>query len=286
MTRATYDRLSIVDFGRQLITTGDLDPVYIALNKCGWDQATMDRWLLAYWCFYDCGVASYLADKSEDDDFWEVMMIAAHNEEETPIGGRWRRAAERRHARGQAAVKMVKDLKGNYWNASRMLEGLRQMESPTCRDVMKWTKMHHLFGDWIGFKIADMAETVLGIPVSFEQAEVFMFKDPVKAALMVWCDAQNLPRDARPKDQAQAIRNVLDHLAKEFAGLRDPSRLGRPLGLQELETVLCKWKSHMNGHYALLNDIGEIRGHVEPWTAQSPAAFEFLQHMPDGSVIQ
>lgn len=52
------------------------------------------------------------------------------------------------------------------------------------------------------------------------------------------------------------------------------------MNIQEVETVLCKWKSHMNGHYPLWNDIREINGGLEPWAGRCSAARAFLNHMP------
>ena len=56
----------------------------------------------------------------------------------------------------------------------------------------------------------------------------------------------------------------------------------RPVGLQEVETILCKWKSHMNGHYPLNNDIMEIRHGLKDWLPVSALARAFYDAMPEG----
>ena len=62
-----YPRLDIETFGRHLITTGDLDPIYTALVRAeqGGDFSVpqLCRWLLGYWCYYHAGVASFLSEK-------------------------------------------------------------------------------------------------------------------------------------------------------------------------------------------------------------------------------
>lgn len=289
MAGRNYDRLSIEVFGRQLITSGDLDPVYIVLHKLDWAPAQVNRWLIAYWCFYHCGFASY-ASEFEGNRFWDIMAEAAVNETTPPPGeGRWPRGSERRHARGAQGMKMVKYLGQRYGeNTDGMVAYIIGHEPRPTRhipfsDIAKRVEEHTLFGPWIAFKIADMVDRVLGVPVNFEQAHVFMFKDPVKAALMLWqrkITSGGVTLTVKPRDQNAVIGEVVGYLIEEFCDLPAPPMNDRPIGLQEVETVLCKWKSHMNGHYPLNNDIDEINEGLEGW---GQAAADFAAMMPEGS---
>lgn len=274
-----YERLTIEDFGRQLITSGDLDPVYIALGGAIQGEGKLHRWLVAYWCFYHCGVASWMSEW-EGQEFWKGMLTAAHNELPSPAGGRWPRGKERRHARGAQGVNMVAHLRQRY--GSRPEDMVADMAELAVGGVMfaelaTRIKSHVLFGPWIAFKVCDMLERVCGLPVNFEHADVFMFKDPVRAALMLWRQKLSLPKSSRPIDEAHAIREVVSYLKGEFKDLAAPPLLDRAIDLQEVETVLCKWKSHMNGHYPLCNDIDEINEGLAGW---GPTAQAFLCHMP------
>jgi len=280
MTGRNYDRLSVEEFGRQLITSGDLDPVYIALARLDWSHDQLCRWLIAYWCFYHCGFASY-ASEHEGDHFWGTLSAAARNDIEAPIGGRWPRGSERRHARGEQGLRMVLDLENRYkLNPSEMVNYIAK-GAPNYEEVARRAQEHTLFGPWISFKIADMIDRVCLVHVDFSQAGVFMFKDPVKAALMVWRKNMygSITAKARPIDQLKAITGVIEYLHDVFADLKAPPNQDRPIDLQEVETVLCKWKSHMNGHYPLFNDIDEIRFGLLNW---GKAAGEFLKAMPPG----
>ena len=114
MAPRSYPRLSIEDFGAQLLKSGDIDPVYIALNAMEWSEAQRNRWLVAYWLCYHPGAASWL---SEQPDYWGALAHAAANSDRVPAPGnigRWPRAPERRHWRGVAAVKSVEDLRVRY----------------------------------------------------------------------------------------------------------------------------------------------------------------------------
>ena len=284
MAGRSYERLDIEVFGRHLLSSGDLDPVYCALVKLDWPAEQVHRWLIAYWCYYHCGAASYMSG-FEGNNFWEVMMVAARNEAQAPDGGRWPRGHERRHFRGQQGMKAVADLTAKYGNnpetmVARIVDACAERPIPYTR-VAEAVRVHRGFGPWISFKVADMIDRVLGVEVDFDAAAVFMFKDPVKAALMLWRSAQRLPETAKPKNQTAAIETVVDHLTKEFSGFRAPPLFDRPVNIQEVETVLCKWKSHMNGHYPLNNDIDEINDGLVGWGER---AEEFAAAMPHGEI--
>ena len=272
MTRRDYTRLDIEDFGDHLIRSGDLDPVYIFLeDMMSGGQITGDqlaRWLVAYWCFYHCGMACH-ASEHHGADFWRVMLTAAHNSLPAPTGERWPRGHERRHARGQAAIKMINGLRAMYGDEpEKMVHDLLRITVGGVHfaEVSKAVRLHILFGPWIAFKIGDMLERIYGAPINFENADVFMFKDPVRATEMLWRTKYNLPSCARPRHPANVIKETVFYLTERFSDLKAPPKHDRPVALQEIETVLCKWKSHMNGHYPLLNDLNEIHdGLVPAW---------------------
>jgi hypothetical protein len=146
---------------------------------------------------------------------------------------------------------------------------------------MRRVQEHPQFGPWIGFKVADMTERCLGIPVSFEHAEVFMFNDPKKAALLLWRAKAGLPSNAKPRDEGAALREVVGYLTDHFAAQTAPPTHDRPVGLQEVETILCKWKSHTNGHYGPNNDTIEIRDGLAEWERHSVLAQMLLDAMPE-----
>jgi hypothetical protein len=272
MTR-NYEKLDIKEFGEHLLRSRDLDPIYCALVDSKMSRTQLHRWLLAYWVFYHAGVAPAT--------YWGRMKMAALNLEPTPFGARWPRGHERRHMRGRNAVEAFDGLVQRYMDApERFVEAVTDS---TCGGVMRKVQFHRGFGPWIGFKVADMLERVCGEVVSFEHAEVFVFKDPKQAALLLWRKRNGLPENAKPRDEQFVLESVVRHLINEFANENRwtaPPSGDRPVGLQEVETILCKWKSHLNGHYPLNNDINEIRAGLQPWLQHSETARVFLEAMP------
>jgi hypothetical protein len=285
MAARNYPRLNIYDFGAHLLETGDLDPVYIALNKAELDPAHLARWLLAYWCLYHCGAASWLSEQ-EGANFWGNLIIAADNQLPAPTGGRWPRGSERRHFRGEASIRAVVGMRERFGDRpeqviSYLLDGVEPGgDGLPFAEVAARAKGLPLFGPWISFKVADMLDRLGIAEIDFDQAAVFMFDDPAKAALMFWREKMGLIETAQPKDRDMVIGQVVDHLSEHFKTFEAPPLHDRPVGLQEIETILCKWKSHRNGHYPLFNDIEEIRHGLVPWATHSPTAAALLHAMP------
>lgn len=276
----TYQKLEVEAFGRALIETGDLDPVYIALNGCEWSEEHRQRWLMAYWLFYHPGAASYMADASTEELFWNRVGNAARNETPSPLDDRWPRASERRHFRGQKAIDAVAELRRSPL-ADRF--ALLEAAAPSYPAVAKAVGSLPQFGPWMAFKVADMLERCCEVPVDFDLGSVTMFDDPKKAAIMVWKVKAGFDpySDAiKPKDPARAIREVCEYLIDQYKDLSAPPSHDRAIGYQEVETVLCKWKSHMNGHYPVGKDTREIAEGLRVWAEVSDSAREFLHHMP------
>lgn len=287
MATRDYERLEIEDFGRHLLSSNDLDPIYVALHGTGWDLPLLKRWMLAYACFYHAGVASWIAEEPRNR-FWMRMGVAAANITPAPHGGRFQRGKERRHFRGQQATKAVHELSARYDRGDGFIDYVASQQGygviidyAAVRDRVK---EHRGFGDWIAFKIGDLIDRVLpGVEVSFKQAEVFMYRDPRQAALKLFRSRGGVPDGAKLHDEDAAVVTVVEHLVKHFSNHLAPPTKDRQVGVQEVETILCKWKSHMHGHYPLFNDIDEITEGIQPWLEHSPLAGRFLEAMPKRS---
>lgn len=309
-----YQRLHIEEFGRQLITSGDLDPIYIALHRQGMSREQLHRWLLAYWCFYHAGFASYAAER-ELEHYWQVMENAARNTTviiaptatpaECGVNGQWPRGKERRHFRGQQGIKAIAELQATFGCPEYAVVDIAQeafrtfpmtlddgtadygVESFTPKKIpaipynvlVKRVKAWRGFGTWISYKVGDMLDRCAGIPIDFGFDDA-MYDEPHKAAIMQWKIWHGAPQVSTVDDEKAAVKEVVERLLTEYKDLRAAPYNDRPIGLTEIETVLCKWKSHMGGHYPLWNDIDEIREGLAPWAKHSVIAAGHLECMP------
>lgn len=241
--------LSLYDFGKQLLDAGDLDPVYTLVWNARLEPSKLREWLLAYWSFYHVGTASWIVDQPS---YWKAMETAAGSKD-------WPRSSERRHFRGENARKSVAYLKSRgVADLFRPLEQSRTADE-CIRRVREWVG----FGPWIAFKVADMVERLDIAPVRFDLAQLRLFDSPAKGAELAWerYGAGEKPKDVTP----WAVDSILSHLGRRLtsagreSGYLAPPRFERALNAQEAETILCKWKSYLGGHYHVGEDVAACR---------------------------
>lgn len=237
------------DFGRELLRTKDLDPVYVVLWKAQLDPALLRRWLLAYWCFYHVGTASWIATGGVD--YWPRMRTAAGSKD-------YPRSSERRHFRGGNARKSVEflektDIEGLFrpiW----LVGSFGPNHPTTAARIMEIVQQWVGFGPWIAFKVADMLERLALCPVQFDKVTA-MYEAPTAGAVLMWQTLR--PNGVMTVSRARdwSVSTLLQELDGELA----PPRYERGINIQEVETILCKWKSYMVGHYEVGEDIHACR---------------------------
>lgn len=255
-------KLKWVDFGGQLICTDDLDPVYVMLSQSNLPTSVLSKWLVAYWCFYHSGVASRIA---ESKDFYNEMYTACEE--------KWPRAAERRHFRGDNALRGIASLK-LHGTPERLVEKLcappYTFESLATR-IGEWEQ----FGPWITFKIADMLERILEIPIKFNHEETTcVYKEPVAGARLIatiegW-ETTNMPY-------------VFSRIQKALPSYMAPPLYDRLINLQEIETICCKFKAHLNGRYPVGKDSRELKHSLVGW---GDLATTLQREVPDPDILE
>lgn len=282
-----YKKFTIEDFGAILLKSNDLDPVYVVLHKLlsggsiRHDQ--LNRWLLAYILCYHVGATCWLSEK-EGHHFFEWLLIAAANVQQTPLETRWPRSHERRHWRGQFAINTVGKLHERYGDKpenfiANLIGPFQSPRSPiSFKEFSSRVQAHYGFGAWATFKLADIIDRVGLAPVDFSYDDIVIYKDPVEAAKIVYRRKNDIPEKAEVKDNA--VKAVFNYLIEHFDSYGAPPLYDRVVGLQEVETILCKYKSHLHNRYPLYNDIREIREGLTRWTRICGTAASFMNRMP------
>lgn len=261
-------------FGRILFASGDLDPVYVALNGLNLERSQLARWLLSYWYFYHSGLASWLSEH-EGKDYWEALMRAARNDGDAPVpGGRWPRGTERRHFRGAACVTCSRDLRRTYKSPEAILDFM--LDGPMdVRSVIARACRLPMAGTWIGFKMADMIDAVTDYRVAQDDISAFLYDTPRQSI-----DEHIIGGHIVVPPKRDRYVYAMEWLAKKLAHCRIPHRLESPPDWFSLETVWCKYLSHLHGHYPLYKDIREISEGLHPWGHLSSTAKRFAEAMP------
>lgn len=276
--------LTLDEFGKQLVTTGDLDPIYSMLYNAKQSGVLtvpeLQRWCFAYWMFYDANVASHIL---EQNGFWAAVTKHVLTKAS-------KRGPERRHFRGEVAIQAVQTLAARYQNPSEAIKFLvtRQGAELDFATVARRVQTWPLFGPWISFKIADMLDRVLDHPVDFTNCDMGIYDEPLKGAWL-WADSTNgfALEESRHNFSAAAQEaklltwNSAVKFLKQSRKLK-PLKAGpdhtRPLNIQEYETMLCKYKGHLAGRYAVGHDIIEIKKSMLDGGALS---HKLLNHLPE-----
>lgn len=286
-------KLTIEQFGEALLTSGDLDPMYLAVNKARLDYEQLNRLMLSYFCFYHLGAAARMAEARTAKDFWKMMLEAAtYSPVKHPEARAWPRGAERRHYRGDQARKSMLELDAAYNKPKFNVAGAvghfigaanTHDDFLTFGSISKAVQTHRGFGTWIAFKVADVAERVLGYDVDFKDCHLGIYKDPregAAVALLALDPAKGREFAGKgwefPITDDQLERTVA-HYATHFSKIKARG-LERKVNVQEVETIFCKYKSHLKGHYPVGKDSEEIRHGLEGW---GDLADELRKGIPD-----
>lgn len=234
------------------MTTNDLDPVYVLLHEAGLERDLLWRWLLAYWCFYHVGTASWIAQHDEEHTYWDAMRTAAASKA-------YPRSSERRHFRGRqatASVEWLEDVGLDELFSPFVFGDLQECDA---EDVTDYVRTWRGFGPWISFKVADMLERLGLVKVRFSRDDA-MYDSPRKAADLAWqVHGPNTPQ--APAEER--LTWVLNSLRERLDDLDAPPSGDRRLGFQEFETILCKWGSATKGSYHLGEDVAAVRAALQ-----------------------
>ena len=253
--------MGIQEFGDRLLESRDLDPLYCGLYSARLPRPQLARYLLSYWTFYHVGSAAWMSALS-GDTYWHAMRASAVNETSPRDLGlpsdRWPRGAERRHFRGAKCVAAVDWLRCQVTDPMVAMDWLSR--EATAAGVMRLVQGWPLFGPWISFKVADMMERVWGSRVEFPYSALLLYDEP-RAALTLMSQGVGVP-GGTPRDQP--LEWYLDKVSQYFAPRPAPPG-GRRCGPQEVETIMCKFKSYAGGHYHIGKDIRDHRAALVGW---------------------
>jgi hypothetical protein len=144
----------------------------------------------------------------------------------------------------------------------------RLLRYSAAEDIMSEVESWPMHGPWVSFKAADMVEVVMNRHVVFSTNIPMIYKEP-RTSLHELSEIERVEPT-----------QYLQYLLREFEQFGEPARGLRRCGVQEVETILCKHKSHRRGHYPVGKDTAEVRHALVGWGA---TAEKLLQHCPGGA---
>ena len=254
MTSVYYeDEYALLDGFREFsfkhIALGDLDPIYTMVRNARMTESKKKRFIFSHLMVYDLKSSIALADESNDELFYDKVLNCFQSDKvgkdrkdvasrETNIKSRTfgTQIPKMRLKSPEAWVDFAYEETNRSKNWGLSLQASKEV--PT-------------FGEYFGFKLADMIETVFDI----DGYKVAWTEDFVKS----------LPRGAltgyemvltgskskfRSKDE---IRNcpTMEKFYKDqlefFSNVRCPQQPNRSIGVQEVETLLCDYRKVTKG---------------------------------------
>jgi len=254
-------RLGVIEFGRLLLETEDLDPLYVILRRSGMTRGELCRWLVCYWCYYHAGLCSWVVDQGRPR-FWKTLKQIAEGGKEYPRG------TERRHFRGRLAMESIDRLCRRFVSAENLVNWLAKGESAygVCARVLSL----YGFGDWIKWKIPDMLERLGIARIEFELRDLRLMFSTSKEGAEETCRVCSI-------EATDGLVGAHQYLILHLGGMLAPPLYDRTINVQETETIFCKWKSHLGGHYPVGKDTIEIAHGLKRYEKTSPTAARLLE---------
>lgn len=270
----TYKRISGLEFGQQLCVTGDLDPVYTYALALSVEQRR--RFVFAYLMFYHAGIATLLSVCKTTGEFADVFTAICRQ-----TGGA--RGGERRHFRGIATHAVLADLK---WRSEHF--GWDSVFGDTAVLPLVQTVVldfnaayvnalsYPSVGSWLAFKTADMIERCDLLHPAAEgfwsndanQCNPYWYDQPRMGLQLIYGDTDCIDGKLTSEHDKfrSALLNILQEMRVAPCGLQS-----RALNQQEVETICCKYKSHLKGTYQVGKDIKHLYDQLNPqWLEKEP----------------
>lgn len=239
-----YSPLDWQTFGRLLILSGDLDPVYIMLSRTAQSPQYLKRWIIAYMGCYHAGVATYICAGGETRDVERILEASSKG---------WPRGQERVKSFGKDSAKRFIDylISVHVGKTELLFDHIFRKPVMEYGGVLDYAQQVPTYGPWVAWKLADMAERMGLVKLDFGLKPWDWFYEASQKG------AEEI-RASIPSLLAPTGDGIYRRVLAEFEGMLAPPLYERCVGWQEVETVLCKFKSHVNGRYPLGKDTKEV----------------------------
>jgi Alpha-glutamyl/putrescinyl thymine pyrophosphorylase clade 2 len=215
-----------LQFGRRLFSTEDADPMYYALARAELPIDQKERFMVGWVTYYQPGIAATASEKN-DKAFWGYLRS---------VYAAAPRASERRHFRGQAGEKALREWQRHFPYPEEMV---RYMRGETYFHVKETAKDVPQIGPYFVWKFADVQERVFRIPCDFTGAEKFSPKVPQEGAKLI--------------SQTATTKQVYDLIIRHMSDMKSPPWYDRPINMQEAETVCCVFHQYVGGGYTWMS---------------------------------
>lgn len=237
------------DFSFRHIALGEVDPVYTAIKFSDLSEQKKKRMIFSHLMVYDFGRAIQLCEIEDDNKFYDEVLVSFENKlvgkDRVDVASRETHPSSR--TRGTQLPKL-RTKTPEEWVQQAIDETTKKK---TWIDSVEASKNVPTFGDYFGFKLADMIETIFEIPdykVDFDEG----FRKTIPRGTLtgyefVRTGSTHKFRSKEEIRKCELLENFFLEEEQFFSGVACPQRPNRTIGAQEIETLLCDYRKCCKG---------------------------------------
>ena len=245
----------LVRFGKGLIKSQDIDPLYPVLRDLvdgmGFEEAYWLQHLYVAWYNLPSGWRAWI-DMPMPESFDPEL-----------IDPRWPTGTERRANRGGKVIAHLsstidtidKDFEGDI--VRFFTDGIFEPED-SYQPTVNWMVMNerlqglYLNGRWAAYKQCEVLRRVMDVPLEAPDMGMQFSSGPREGLAMLYGEVPG---------QTRGVINQLDAQARDLQ--ERALAMGLEADIEELETVLCNFKSLRKGKYYIGHDIDELQEQID-----------------------
>lgn len=238
-------------FARDLVLTGELDPMYDMMYRINPHEKKM-RFVTHFFLFYDAGEAALCMN--DPRPFWSYVMAGYST---------FKRGTERRHFRGDNGLKAISIL-SLYNDLDEMWDS---MYGSNLYTIAQKAQPGTQIGPYFQWKMMDIYDRVFDdrVFLSLDEAVKYLPDEPRKCAKAIWPD--------------MSLRWVLQEVASWIDDIPAPGPHNRNCGYSEAETILCAINGFRKGSYKFGQDLERRHRELAPFP-------ELRRLLPDPIVMK
>jgi hypothetical protein len=259
LTAEGKERLpDLVRFGRHLLASGDIDPIYPILRsihqerRFNEEQALWHSFLYVAWYHLPVGHAAF---------DWAPRSIskAAYGKHIRNIGSTWPTGIERRSNRGGRVFTHIESF-CHVTSHIPLSQWFRNgfVTAPTlAKRNANWRMLNERLqavwgnGRWAAYKHCEVLRRVHDLPVEAPDMGHRFSSGPREGLATLYGPLEG---------QGEAVIAVLDGQGRDLQERLE--KRGLTVDVEELETILCNWKSLLKGKYYVGHDIDELQEQI------------------------
>jgi len=239
----------LLAFGARHIALGDVDPIYEMTRNSGLDHRGRCRFAFSHLMVYDLKYSIPLADTKDDKAYYDLLTEMFQKEQ---VGKDRKDVASREtNPKSRSFGTQIPKMRlqsPETWVENAVLETHR---TKSWRGSINACKLVPTFGEYFGFKLADIIEAAFDIPDYRVKLDAEFIESMPRGAItgfeLVRTGSTSRNRDKSEVRADPDLKLLFETVLEHFRGTACPHNPNREIGVQEVETLLCDYRKMRKG---------------------------------------